>query len=110
MFLIEHTFLSLDHCKMSKTSRGSGLSSHALELNTSPPLATSPRIRKRLTANWLTVCSTCGVSVGVSPKKELESQMPVRPINVRTMDGVDLEKLSIKKVDGWSREPQYEAR
>ena len=64
---------------------------------------------KKLTANWFTVCSTCGVSVGVSPKKELESKMPFRPINIRTMNGVDLEKLSIKKFDGWStREPQYE--
>lgn len=66
---------------------------------------------KKLTANRFIVCRTCGVSVGVTPKKELESEMPVRPVNVRTMNGVDLEKLSIKKVDGWStREPQYEVK
>ena len=76
-------------------------------------ISTTPKKRKRkkLTANWFTVCSTCGVSVGVSPKKELESEMPFRPINIRTMNGVDLEKLSIKKFDGWStREPQYEVK
>ena len=55
--------------------------------------------------------SICGISVGVAPKKELEAKMPVRPINVRTMNGVDLENLKIKKADGWSQiEPQYEVK
>lgn len=56
-------------------------------------------------------CSTCGVSVGVSPKKEWEAEMPVRPVNVRTIIDVDLESLKVKKADGWSKmEPQYEVQ
>ena len=56
-------------------------------------------------------CSICGVSVGCSPKKELESTFPVRPVNIRTMNGVCLESLDVKEVDGWSTmEPQYEVK
>lgn len=49
-------------------------------------------------------CGTCGVSVTVVGKA-----IPVQPVNVRTMNGVDLDKLKIKKGDGWSlRDPPYE--
>ncbi|KAL8794708.1 MAG: hypothetical protein Q9195_002783 [Heterodermia aff. obscurata] len=83
---------------------------YSLPCPTLPPSKRKKK-KKKLTVNWLIVCGTCGVSVGVAPKKELESEMPVRPVNVRNMNGVDLEKLRIKKVDGWSkREPQYEAK
>jgi len=34
--------------------------------------------------------------------------LPFKPTNTRTMKGVDIEGLKIKKVDGWSMEPQYE--
>ena len=49
--------------------------------------------------------------MGCVPKEELEAQFPMRPLNVRTMNGVDLDGLKIKKRDGWSDgEPQYEVK
>lgn len=50
-------------------------------------------------------CGTCGVNVGVVGKTD---EIPFKPINVRTMKGVDVEGLKVKKVDGWSRGPEYE--
>jgi hypothetical protein len=56
-------------------------------------------------------CGTCGVSVGCVPKEELKAQFPMRPLNVRTMNEVDLDGLTITKKDGWSEgEPQYEGK
>ena len=53
-------------------------------------------------------CGTCGVSVGATPKDELKAQFPIRPINVRSMNDVDFDKLKVKKGDGWNTmEPQY---
>jgi hypothetical protein len=48
-------------------------------------------------------CKTCGVSVLV---KVLNGDD--MPINVRTMDGVDLSSLSYKTYDGAKANPQYE--
>ena len=51
-------------------------------------------------------CSTCGVSIGVVGK---DDSIPVKPINVRTINGVDLDVLKVRKENGWStREPPYE--
>ena len=52
------------------------------------------------------LCGTCGVSVTVVAK---DNFLPIQPINVRTMNGVELDKLKVTKGDGWSTmEPQYE--
>lgn len=48
---------------------------------------------------------TCGVNVGVVGNTD---ELPFKPINVRTMKGVDVGGLKLKKVDGWSRGPEYE--
>jgi len=50
-------------------------------------------------------CGTCGVNVMVEGETDA---LPFKPTNTRTMKGVDIEGLKIKKVDGWSMEPQYE--
>ncbi|KAI9814265.1 MAG: hypothetical protein M1827_003431 [Pycnora praestabilis] len=50
-------------------------------------------------------CSICGVSAIVRIN---DPEVNVMPVNVRTMNGVDLEDLKIKKYDGWKElEPQY---
>lgn len=49
-------------------------------------------------------CETCGVSVLVSvtePGKDFV------PINVRTLNGIDLASLKLKKFDGRAQSPQY---
>ena len=51
-------------------------------------------------------CGTCGVHVGVVGTTDA---LPFKPTNVRTMKGVDLEGLKVRKVDGGSMEPQYDA-
>ena len=52
-------------------------------------------------------CSTCGVSVVV---KATNPGDDVVPLNVRTFEGIDLEKLEYKKYDGRSNDPQYSVR
>ena len=47
-------------------------------------------------------CGTCGISVVVVGEK-----IPFKPTNVRTMKGVNVEGLKLKKIDGWSSGPEY---
>lgn len=48
-------------------------------------------------------CGNCGVSVTVTTEK-----FPVQPVNVRTMNDVDLRKLKVTQANGWGKmEPQY---
>jgi hypothetical protein len=50
-------------------------------------------------------CKTCGGSVLVrvtDPKEDIV------PLNVRTIDGIDLDALELKFYDGKSAGPQYE--
>ncbi|KAE9370795.1 hypothetical protein N431DRAFT_510119 [Stipitochalara longipes BDJ] len=49
-------------------------------------------------------CKTCGVSVLVKVMPETEPDMP---INVRTMDGIDISTLKMKYYDGAKNDPQY---
>jgi hypothetical protein len=49
-------------------------------------------------------CSTCGVSVVV---KATDPEDDIVPLNVRTIDGIDLESLEYNKYDGRSNDPQY---
>ncbi len=51
-------------------------------------------------------CSTCGVSVLVRVLGE-GPEDDVCPINVRTIQGVDVERLKLKKYDGKSKDPVY---
>jgi hypothetical protein len=51
-----------------------------------------------------TFCEDCGVSVMV---RVLEQDDPVCPVNVRNFQGVELEKLKVKKYDGWSKGVPY---
>ncbi|PMD54089.1 uncharacterized protein K444DRAFT_598507 [Hyaloscypha bicolor E] len=51
-------------------------------------------------------CKICGVSVCV--KVEDGEEDPVMPINVRTMDGVDISTLTLQKYDGAKNDPKYE--
>lgn len=47
--------------------------------------------------------------MGCTPKEEFQAIAPVRPLNVRTINDVNLNGLKIKKADGWSTmEPPYE--
>lgn len=49
-------------------------------------------------------CKTCGCSVLVrvtDPKEDIV------PLNVRTIDGIDLDALELKYYDGKSAGPQY---
>ncbi|GAB7349133.1 hypothetical protein MBLNU459_g8078t2 [Dothideomycetes sp. NU459] len=52
-------------------------------------------------------CKVCGVDV-VNRFIDPETQIAHRPINIRTMDNVDLEALEVTADDGWSREPLYQ--
>lgn len=51
-------------------------------------------------------CGNCGVDVGVSAKDP--EKHPFYPINVRTMNGVDVEALKVKKGNGSTWDPPYE--
>jgi hypothetical protein len=48
-------------------------------------------------------CSICGVSVVV----RVTDPKDIMPLNVRTVNGVDLEHLTLQKYDGRSNDPQY---
>lgn len=48
-------------------------------------------------------CGVCGVDVVNKIAKHPQLGVDLRPVNVRTIDGVDLEKLEVSKVDGWAR-------
>ncbi|MCJ1258599.1 hypothetical protein MMC24_006432 [Lignoscripta atroalba] len=50
-------------------------------------------------------CGTCGVMVY---NEILDPNADIKPINVRTLNGVDLETLKIKKVSGKEWDPQYD--
>jgi hypothetical protein len=50
-------------------------------------------------------CKICGVSVLV---RVTEPEKDLMPINVRTIDGVDLSSLTLNKYDGAKNDPQYE--
>ena len=52
-------------------------------------------------------CKTCGVLVLVKVTNEGEED-PVMPINVRTIDGIDIDSLTLKYYDGAKEDPQYE--
>jgi len=52
-------------------------------------------------------CKTCGVLVLVKVTDEQEED-PVMPINVRTIDGIDIGSLKLKYYDGAKEDPQYE--
>lgn len=47
-------------------------------------------------------CKTCGVSVCVQVEGE-----DLMPINLRTMEGLDLEGLVVEKYDGQKLDPRY---
>ncbi|KAI5249050.1 hypothetical protein E4T42_05451 [Aureobasidium subglaciale] len=47
-------------------------------------------------------CGACGVDVVNRVDLHPVFKAPVRPINVRTMDGLDLESLKVDKADGWA--------
>jgi hypothetical protein len=47
----------------------------------------------------------CGVSVLV---RVLDENEDIMPINVRTIDGIDLLSLTLNKYDGAKNDPQYE--
>lgn len=47
-------------------------------------------------------CGVCGVDVVNRVDLHPKFKAPVRPINVRTMDNVELDDLKIDKADGWS--------
>lgn len=49
-------------------------------------------------------CGTCGVSVVVRVTDPTEDIMP---LNVRTIDGIDLESLQFQRYDGMSKDPPY---
>ena len=49
-------------------------------------------------------CKICGVSVLVKVMPETEPDMP---INVRTIDGIDIPSLKLKYYDGAKNDPQY---
>lgn len=49
-------------------------------------------------------CSMCGVSAVV---KVMVPGEDIMPLNVRTIEGVDLQNLEYKKYDGRSNNPQY---
>jgi hypothetical protein len=49
-------------------------------------------------------CSTCGVSVLV---RVTDPKDDIMPLNVRTIDGIDLEALEFNYYDGKSADPQY---
>ncbi|TIA63853.1 hypothetical protein D6C77_01782 [Aureobasidium pullulans] len=49
-------------------------------------------------------CSVCGVDVVNRVDLHPTFKAPVRPINVRTIDGLKLDGLDIDKADGWSME------
>jgi hypothetical protein len=50
-------------------------------------------------------CRVCGVSVLV---RVLDENEDIMPINVRTIDGIDLSSLTLNKYDGAKNDPQYE--
>jgi hypothetical protein len=50
-------------------------------------------------------CKICGTSVLVRVSDEAGENMP---INVRTIDGIDLSSLTLKNYDGAKNDPQYE--
>lgn len=52
-------------------------------------------------------CKHCGTSVCVQVLQEGEDLMP---LNVRTIDGVDLDKLRYKLYDGVSEKPVYSGK
>jgi hypothetical protein len=52
-------------------------------------------------------CKTCGVLVLVKVTNVGEED-PVMPINVRTIDGIDIDSLTLKYYDGAKEDPQYE--
>ena len=39
--------------------------------------------------------------------KVTDPKEDVMPVNVRTINGIDLEDLDLQKYDGWSNDPQY---
>ena len=51
-------------------------------------------------------CKNCGVLVLVKVTNEQEED-PVMPINVRTIDGIDIDSLTFKYYDGAKEDPQY---
>ena len=55
-------------------------------------------------------CSICGVTCFVKVLSAADDRISnICPVNVRTIHGVDLEKLKVEKFDGWNKmEPKYE--
>lgn len=54
-------------------------------------------------------CGVCGVDVVNRVDLHPEFKVDIRPINVRTMDGIVLDELEIEQADGWSyNKPPYQ--
>jgi hypothetical protein len=51
-------------------------------------------------------CSTCGVSVLVKVLGKDEGD-DICPLNARTINGIDLDQLKLKRYDGAKNDPQY---
>jgi hypothetical protein len=51
-------------------------------------------------------CKTCGVSVCVQVEDGKDD--PVMPMNVRTMDDIDISALTLQEYDGAKNDPKYE--
>ena len=49
-------------------------------------------------------CSICGVSIVV---RVTDPKDDIMPLNVRTINEIDLEGLMLQKYDGKSNDPQY---
>ena len=49
-------------------------------------------------------CSICGTSIIVKVNVPGEDDMP---LNIRTIEGIDLQDLEYQKYDGKSNDPQY---
>jgi len=58
---------------------------------------------------YISFCKTCGVSMVVRVLGDGVDD-DIYPVNVRTINGIQVDQLKRKKYDGWKIDPQYVLR